>query len=37
LLVLFFDSDDVGDVFLRNVYFHGLHGVISQKIQYKST
>jgi hypothetical protein len=34
LLDLFFDLDDVSDMFLRNIgwLFNGLHGVISRKI-----
>jgi hypothetical protein len=36
LLVFFFEPEDGGDIFLRNVdelTFNGLHGVISQKIE----
>jgi hypothetical protein len=32
LLGLFFDPEDGGDMFLLNVCFTGLHGVISQKM-----
>jgi hypothetical protein len=35
LLGLFFDPEDGGDIFLRNIglTFNGLHGVISPKIE----
>jgi hypothetical protein len=33
LLGLFFDPENGGDMFLRNVGFNWLHGVMSQKIR----
>jgi hypothetical protein len=35
LLDLFFDLENVCDLLLRNIglIFHGLHGVISQKVE----
>jgi hypothetical protein len=34
LLIFFFDTEDVGDRFLRNIswLFNGLHGVVSHNI-----
>jgi hypothetical protein len=33
LLLVLFSPEDGGDIFVRNVTFNGLHGVISQKAE----